>query len=317
MMDGLLQDIRYAVRILANARAFTLAAVLTLALGIGANIAMFSVTYGVLLRPLPYRDADRLLRVYAEADYAGAHRPVPVHVQAGELKAWQRPLDSIASLAFYAADVAALSGENGSEVVDSAVVSSAFFSTLAGPFAAGRPLEAADDGLPSAVISERLARRLFRDPADAIGRPLLLTPRTYTVIGVAAGEFQFPSARVDVWLPAGFVHSVNPRCCGFRLIARLDPADTLERARAAVRPMFQTSAAGQAPATSAAHDVHGAGGAGRDAPHWRDAHEPESRAPPPRRSRGFNRPRPDGLVESGVRREAHRCADAGKGRSGD
>jgi putative ABC transport system permease protein len=249
-MDGLLQDIRYAVRILVNTPGFTLAAVFTLALGIGANIAMFSIVYGVLLRPLPYHDAGRLLLVRAEVDYAGAHRPVPVSVQADDIRSWQRPFDSIAAPSFYALETAALSTDNGSEVLDSAVVSSKFFSTVAGPFAAGRPLGSADDALPSAVISERLAQRLFRDPVDAIGRQLLLTPRTYTVIGVADRAFQFPNAHVDVWLPAGFAHTVNPRCCGFRLIARLDPNGTVERAREAVRPMFRSSAAGQG-----SHDI--------------------------------------------------------------
>ncbi len=244
-MNGILQDIRYAVRILINTPGLTLAAVLTLALGIGANIAMFSIVYGVLLRPLPYRDAHRLLLVRAEVEYAGAHRPVPVPVQATELQAWQRPFDSLAASAFYAVETVVLSGENGSEVLDSAVVSGAFFSTLDGPFAAGRSLESADDVWPSAVISERLAQRLFSNPRNAIGRQLLLTPRTYTVIGVADRAFQFPSAHIDVWLPAGFAHAVNPRCCGFRLIARLDPNGTLERARTAVRPMFQSSTAGQ------------------------------------------------------------------------
>jgi putative ABC transport system permease protein len=80
-MDGLVRDISYAVRILIKTPGFALAFVLTLALGIGANIAMFSVVYGVLLRPLPYREADRLLLVHAEVDYVGAHRPVPVFVQ--------------------------------------------------------------------------------------------------------------------------------------------------------------------------------------------------------------------------------------------
>ena len=238
-MDGLVRDISYALRLLMKAPSFALASILTLALGIGANIAMFSVVYGVLLRPLPYREADRLLLVHAEVDYVGAHRPVPVFVQPNELEAWQRSLDAIASPAFYATDVRALSGENGSEVLDSAVVSSTFFSTLAGPFAAGRPLEPAADASPSGVISERLARRLFRDPGSAVGRELTLTSRAYTVIGVAASAFQFPSARVDVWLPAGFARSANPRCCGFQLIARLSPGGTVERARSAVSPIFQ------------------------------------------------------------------------------
>ena len=88
---------------------------------------MFSIVYGVLLRPLPYRDAHRLLLVRAEVDYAGAHRPVPVLVQTTELPAWQRPFDSLAAPAFYAVETAVLSGDNGSEVLDSAVVSAHFF----------------------------------------------------------------------------------------------------------------------------------------------------------------------------------------------
>jgi putative ABC transport system permease protein len=245
-MEGLLRDIRHALRILLNSPGFAFAAILTLACGIGANVAMFSIVHGVLLKPLPYHDADRLAVVRAEADYAGAHRPVPVSVQSNELGTWQRPLDAIEAIAFYTAShVVALSGENGSEVLDSAVVSSAFFSTIAGPFAAGRPLEAIDDGMPAAVISERLALRIFGGADRAIGGQLLLTGRSYTVIGVADGAFQFPGAGVDVWLPAGFVHAVNPRCCEFRLIARLDADGTVERARAAVEPMFQGPASGQ------------------------------------------------------------------------
>ncbi len=240
-MSGLLQDIRYAVRALVNAPGFTLAAVLTLALGIGANVAMFSVVYGVLFQPLPYREPDRLVLIRAEVDYVGANRPVPVSVQSKDLATWQRSFDAIAAPAFYDAGIVALSGDNGSEVLDSAVVSGGFFSTMGGPFAAGRPLGAADDALPSAVISERLAERLFGDPAHAIGRELQLAPRTYTVIGVAGRAFQFPSKKVDVWLPGGFAHAVNPRCCGFRGVARLTPDGTIGRAGAAVRPVFQSS----------------------------------------------------------------------------
>jgi hypothetical protein len=91
------------------------------------------------------------------------------------------------------------------------------------------------------VISERLARRLFRDQEAPSAREPTLTSRAHTVIGVAASAFQFP-AWVDVWLPAGFARSAKPRCCGFQLIARLNPGGTIERARSAVRPIFQASA---------------------------------------------------------------------------
>ena len=123
-MHGLCRDARHAVRILAVTPGLTLTAILTLALAIGANVAIFSIS--------------------------------------------------------------------GSEVLQSAVVSSGFFSTLAGPFAAGRPLEASDYERPAAVISERLAQRLFGAPATAIGEQLSLTRGMFTVIAVAGRGFQFP-----------------------------------------------------------------------------------------------------------------------------
>jgi putative ABC transport system permease protein len=247
-MRHLLRDIRHATRALLSAPGFTLAAVLTLTLGIGANVAMFSIVYGVLLRPLPYRDADRVAIVRSEAEYAGTNRPVPVSIQSGELNTWQRRFDAIAETAFHTtSDVVALSGDSGSEVLSSSVVTSTFFSTMAGPFVTGHALDSANDAAPVVVISDRLARRLFSSPDGAVGQQLILTRQPYTVIGVADRGFQFPSADVDVWLPAGFVRSVNPRCCSFQMIARLEPDGTLERARAALQAMFENPATGQRP----------------------------------------------------------------------
>jgi putative ABC transport system permease protein len=244
-MQGLFREARHAVRIFAVTPGFTLTAILTLALAIGANVAMFSIVYGVLLRALPYHEPDRLVRARAEVDYAGTSRPVPVSVPLSELEYWQRPLRSIETIAFYTPDdVVALTGDNGSEVLQSAVVSSAFFSTMAGPFAAGRPLEPTDYELPAAVISERLAQRLFGGPAPAIGEQLALSRGMFTVIGVAGRAFQFPRPDVDVWMPAGFVRSAN-RGFSFQVIARLDANGTVERARAAMQPMFESSASGQ------------------------------------------------------------------------
>jgi predicted permease len=235
-------DIRYGIRILRRAPGFTITAILTLALGIGANVAMFSVVYGVLLRPLPYSDPGQLVLVRAEARYEGASRPVPLTVFGDERLAWQRPFDAVSSLAFFATGVDALATSAGSEVIDSATVSGSFFDTLGGPFAAGRALAASDNGLPVVVVSESLAQRLFGAAEAAIGRELRLANRTHTIVGVAARSFQFPTSKVSVWLPAGFVQTVNPRCCGFRIVARLDSGGTLERLEAAVRPMFESSA---------------------------------------------------------------------------
>jgi predicted permease len=220
-----------------------------MALGIGANAAIFSVVYGVLLRPLPYHEAGRLALLYGEANFSGANRPVPVLPGAGDLENWQRTGTGAFAPAFYASDVQRLTtAANGAEVLDTAVVSGNFFSTVAGPFAAGRPLERGDDGLPRVVISFRLAQRLFGAATDAIGKPLDLTAAAYTVVGVVSPAFQFPEARVDAWMPLGFVRTVNPRCCGFRVIARLTGDTTIERARALADTIVQRPSSGPPPA---------------------------------------------------------------------
>jgi predicted permease len=191
--------------------------------------------------------------VRSEAQYAGTNRPVPVSIQFSELTDWQRHLDAIASMALHTtSDVVALSGDSGSEVLSSSVVTDTFFPTMGGEFVAGRGLGTADDTAPVVVMSERLARRLFSSPERAVGQVVLLTRQSYTVIGVADRGFQFPSADVDVWLPAGFVRSANPRCCSFSMIARLEAGGTVERARTALQAAFEASATGR----RQAHDVH-------------------------------------------------------------
>ena len=99
----------------------------------------------------------------------------------------------------------------------------------------------------TAIISDRLARRLFGDAERAIGAQLVLTRRPYTVIGVAGRAFQFPNANIDVWLPAGFAHAANSRCCSFQVIARLEENGTPDRARAAFHSVFQVSFGDQEP----------------------------------------------------------------------
>ena len=138
--------LRYAIRALAATPAFTGLAVLTLALGIGANSALFSVVYGILERPLPYHEADRLVLVQREQDLAGARRPAPVFFSSqADVAQWQERLTSFESVAFYSPEIAALSNPDGTEVIPSAVVSSAFFATLRGPLAGGRPMGPGDD----------------------------------------------------------------------------------------------------------------------------------------------------------------------------
>jgi putative ABC transport system permease protein len=252
MPDGLtfrwlehgLQDSRHAFRAFLRAPGFSFVAILTLALGIGANTAIFSVVYGILVRPLPYRDAARLVLVQREQDLGGAHRPVPVpFFSPAEAAAWTERSQSFESTALYAAEVAVRSDEHGTELIDSAVVSGSFFPLLGGPMRAGRPLGVADDLVASVVVSERLWQRLFGRSPSALGQPLILSSQAYTIVGVASSEFQFPSPQTDVWIPAAIARTHNPRCCGFRMIARITGAQSVSGAAVEVDGLARSFAA--------------------------------------------------------------------------
>jgi putative ABC transport system permease protein len=239
-MMSVVSSLRPIVRGLSRNRGFTLAAVLTLAFGLGANIAVLSAGYGVLVKPLPYRNAERLALIRAEADYEGSNRPARLSVQAKDVQTWQQSAVLLKGSALYATASSALTVENGSEILNTAVVSSEFFALLDGPLVAGRPIGEDEDGSPVAVISERLAQRLFGGIDGALGRALQLKPHTYTVVGVAGRAFDFPTDQVDAWLPAGFSRTTNPSCCSFEVIARLPQNTTLEAAGAEARTLFQS-----------------------------------------------------------------------------
>src|SRR4029079_9501833 len=240
-----LREIRYAARGLARTPGFTAIAVLTLALGIGVNSAMFSVVYGVLMRPLPYAEPDRLVLVQREQDQSGTRRPVPaVFFRAPDREAWQHAFRSFQATTFYSAEIAALSADGGQLALHPAVVSDTFFATIGGPIVAGRALGAADDNGTAVVVSERLSGRVFGDSTRAVGQSLTLSSRAYTVDGVAGPDFQFPSNKTDVWMPSGLARSLSPRCCGFRMLARLAPGAAIGGATSEVTAAAPTLGAG-------------------------------------------------------------------------
>jgi len=223
---------------------FALAIILTLALGIGANTGMFSIVYGILLRPLPYQQPDRLMLVEAERDVSGIREPVRAYFPLSDLDTFRR-VASFESVAFYATDQGVLSADGQIEPLEFATVSDSFFSTMRGQFRLGRGLDRSDERAPSLVISERLWRRLFAASPDVIGRSVILnssrgdgTQRAawrrlpFTIVGVADGSFQFPAPQMDAWTAAEFVRTISPRCCSFSPIARLTHGTTAAQAAA-------------------------------------------------------------------------------------
>src|SRR5260221_3509100 len=235
-MESLRQDLRMGVRTLAKSPGFAAVAILTLALGIGANAAIFSIVYGVLQRPLPYHDPASLILVRAQRDFAGHRRPSTF--SAFEIADWTERSHTLASLAGYSAGDHALEGRDVVEPLEGAFVSETFFSTIGEPPAVGRLLGPEDDLSPVAVISHRLWLRLFNGGPSGVGEAITLSGRVYTVVGVAAPDFRFPSDRVDVWTPMGLARQggLAPwlnfrRGGGVSFVARLTPGATIAQAR--------------------------------------------------------------------------------------
>jgi putative ABC transport system permease protein len=198
-MDSLIQDFRYAVRVLSRARAFTFAALLTLAAGIGATTAIFSVLYAVVLDPLPYRDSSRLAIVWETDRHNGSDSEA---ASLPDLRDWQAQTRSFSSLAGYRRGVATLT-ETGrdAERVDAGFVTWDLFPTLGVAPARGRGFTAKDDvrnAAPVALISDSLWRRRFAG-ADILDRSLDIDGKPHRIIGVMPEGFRYPR-RSEVWV---------------------------------------------------------------------------------------------------------------------
>jgi len=196
-MDTLLQDVRYALRMLLKSPGFAAVAALTLALGIGANTAIFSVVNGALLRPLPYPDPDRLALVTIDRGEHGRR----FTVSNSDFLTLKEGLSGFESLAAFQSDRLNFRAGGEPERVPAMWVTADFFTTLGVPPRLGRTFAKDEDRPgtpPSAVVSDALwRRRLAGDPA-AVGRAVTIDGRSYTVIGVMPPKFAFPRV-CDVW----------------------------------------------------------------------------------------------------------------------
>ena len=203
-LDHWVRDLRYAARSLRKSPGFTAAAVLTLALGIGANTAIFSVLDGAVLSPLPYRDPDRLV-VLALYNRALKH---PTSLAYPDFLDWQRGARSFEELAAFLTAPAglALTAPGTPEHVSATQVSSGFFHTLGVKLALGREFSAKEDKVgarPVAVISDRLWQDRFGGRANAMGESLTLSGTGYVVVGVLQPGFRFGNLQPEIYTPIG------------------------------------------------------------------------------------------------------------------
>jgi predicted permease len=215
-------EVRYAARGMLRAPGVPAAVVVTLALGIGASTGVFSVVYGVLLRPLPYGDGERLAVIRMERTVEGVERPARAFFPLDALPELQSRTQSFEAIAFYSTEEKTVSHSGFGEHVTAAAVSPEFFATVDGPFRAGRGLSEGDAA--AVVISERLQRRVFGNQ-DALGRTLTIGSRPYEIVGVVDPAFRIPSPSTDVWIPA-----VQGGCCPYAALARLRVSVPLSQA---------------------------------------------------------------------------------------
>jgi putative ABC transport system permease protein len=221
-LDTIRRDLLYALRTARKNPAFAVTAILTLALGIGGNTAIFSVIRAVLLKPLDYHDPDQLVRL-------GNSTPVRYE----ETKAAARSFSDVGAFGVVPESMT-LTGTTEPEALKSARVSANFLRVLGVQPMLGRSFLAAEDipGGPSvAMISAELWERRFgRDPLIS-GKTAALNSAAYTIIGVLPAGFQFPFAGIDVWVPAAPLHS-RPLSASLEAFARLKPEVRLEQASA-------------------------------------------------------------------------------------
>ena len=202
-MDSLIQDTRHALRLMLRHRGFTAAALVTLALGIGANTAIFSIVYGVLFRPLPYGDADRLIRIWEE--HPGAQSAVRGALLTNRtFHGWREHAQAIDRIAAFNRTAYTITGAGDPARVAAASVSPVLFEMLGATPVAGRLLMDGDEtaGEGSAVVlSHGFWRERFGADPSAVGRTLTLDGRSWTIVGVAPPSFYFPDREVRLWVP--------------------------------------------------------------------------------------------------------------------
>jgi predicted permease len=201
-VDTILRDVRYALRTLLQARSFTIIAVLTLALGIGANTAMFSVVNSVLLRPLPFPQPDRLMYLATLNSRHGT--PVPSSLSYPDFIDYRSQNQSFEELASYYGNNYSLTGVGEAALLRGEVVSASLFKILQVPPKIGRGFSRDDDqpGHHVAVISHALWVSRFHSDPNITQRSLSLSGKPYSIVGVAPEGFQFPiqSDATDIWL---------------------------------------------------------------------------------------------------------------------
>jgi putative ABC transport system permease protein len=233
-MDALWSDLRFAVRALRNSPTFTIVAVLTLAIGIGANTAVFSVVDAVFLRPMPYTDPDRLVFITQTTPQGSSPSASPT-----KFRFWIEHATAVQDLTAFHFGVANLTGTNRPEQVGVVYATAAFFRLFGAHLVQGRGFSAAEDrphGDHVVIVTESLWHRRFGGEQQLAGKIVHLDGIAYSVIGIVGADFDGPAlggpfAQGDVYVPLQMDLTVVSNGNFFSAAGRLAPGVTLRQAR--------------------------------------------------------------------------------------
>jgi len=237
-MSTLIHDLRYGVRIFWKHPSFTLVAVITLALGIGANTAIFSLVNSILLQPLPFRDPDRLVRMLQSSPKLGL---ASWGVSQADYAAYREQNRSFESVAIYSATAANLTGAGEPERLPIATVTADFFKVFGVNPLLGRTFVEGEDTQGKnqiCVISYAFWQRRFGGDPNVIGKTLSLNNTPTQIVGVMPAEFKFPRYEIDLWTPLAH----DPKRIApyfFALVGRLKPGVQVGQAQADTTEVLQ------------------------------------------------------------------------------
>jgi putative ABC transport system permease protein len=236
--ESVLHDAAYAVRALRKSPGFAAVAILTLALGIGANTAIFSVVDAILVRPLPYPDSDRLVELWGNVKRAKVERrgaSIPDYMD------WIQQSHSFEGLALYMQNSLTLTGFDEPERIPTEYVAHQYFSILGIAPQLGRTFRAEEDAVPQrdalVILSDRLWKRRFGGESNVLGRTIQLNGRAYSIVGVMPPEFRGIDDYAELWVPLMVGLSpadLQPPARGDRgpvVVGRLKPGVSLARAQ--------------------------------------------------------------------------------------
>jgi predicted permease len=255
-MNGLTQDLRYAVRQLRKNPVFTVVAVGTLALAIGANTAIFSLVHTVLLTRLPYPQVDRLMMIWGRNQSRGDNQ---FPITGGEFTEWKQKTDVFEDIAASYDDEATLTGAGEPRLVLGYAFTPNYFHILGVAPEMGRTFteEEARSGTDVVVLSDQIWRTTFHGDPEILGKPITLDAKAYTVVGVMPPDFGYPP-RTELWKPmeltatASVDFAIEHRF--IRAIGRLKPGVSMEEAQVRMNALERQVAA-QHPETDAGNET--------------------------------------------------------------